>query len=189
MSPHHRSIRKKLSANESGQAAVEFAVVATLLLILVCASIDFGRALNYMQVMVELTREGSMLASRGSTLPQAASAVITGESSLDLVHKGEVIITAVTNENTTASPAYKITGQASQGGSSLKPVPASKVGTYVVGNTATATLPAAYAASDTLPAGQTLYVTEVFYLFQPATPIGTLTSISMPSLLYQAAYF
>ena len=45
MSPH-RSVRPKRRVRESGQAVVEFAMIATLLLVLLCASIDFGRALK-----------------------------------------------------------------------------------------------------------------------------------------------
>ena len=43
----------------------------TLMLIVMCACIDFGRALNDVQVMADLTRQGSNLASRGTTLNEA----------------------------------------------------------------------------------------------------------------------
>jgi hypothetical protein len=64
------------------QAAVEFAVVVTLMLVLLLAIIDFGRALNYMQVMVGLTRQGSNLASRGTSLAGSAAAVVAGSAPL-----------------------------------------------------------------------------------------------------------
>jgi Flp pilus assembly protein TadG len=176
MKTRHGSSRSTPIVNESGQATVEVALVVTLLITLVCASVDFGRALNTAQVMIELTRQGSILASRGSTLAQAASGVIAGESSLDFARNGEVIITAVTNSKS----GNTITGQTSQGGISRS----SRIGTGV-GNPAT--MPAA--ASGTLQPGQTIYVTEVFYTFQPITPIGNLTGIVMPSTLYESAYF
>jgi Flp pilus assembly protein TadG len=176
MSKRHGSARSQLIANGSGQAAVEVALGVTLLALLICASIDFGRALNYAQVMIGLTREGSMLASRGDPLTQAASAVMAGHSSLDLVDNGEVIITAVTD----TKGVNQITGQTSQGGISRT----SYIGTGV-GNPAT--VPAA--ASGILQSGQTIYITEVFYTYQPITPIGNLASAVMPSMLYAIAYF
>jgi Flp pilus assembly protein TadG len=157
-------------------------MIATLLLILLCASIDFGRALNYVQGLIELTRQGSMLASRGATLAEAATAVMAGQSSLDMTNNGKVIITAVTNNKN----AFTITGQTTQGSGGISCT--SGCGSVVGSGVGTAaTIPAAAAA--TIQSGQTLYVTEVYYSFAPITPIGRLTPIIMPSKLYEAAYF
>ena len=107
MKRFYSSVRIKLRASVRGQAAAEFAVVAPLLLVIICGAIDFGRALNDVQIMADLTRQGSNLASRGTPLNESYAAVVSGESGLDLVHCGEVISTSVTNENGT----YKISGQ------------------------------------------------------------------------------
>ena len=40
-----------------------------------------------------------------------------------------------------------------------------------------------------LQPGKTVYITEVFYSYQPITPIGSLLGIVMPSTLYEVAYF
>ena len=140
------------------------------------AVVDFGRALNYMEVMVGLTRQGSNLASRGTTLSASAAAVIAGDAPLNLSKNGEVIITSVANVKNVST----ITGQVSQGGISLT----SQIGTGVGSK---ATLPAA--SASILQNGQTIYVTEVFYTFQPITPIGQFLKIVMPSTLYEVAYF
>ena len=155
---------------------LEFAIIASLILTLVFAIVDFGRAFNELQVMIGLTRQGSNLASRGTPLVDSAQAVITAQAPLDLTTQGEVIVTAVTKN----AQGNVISGQVTQGGVSR----ASKIGQGVG---TVATLPSAAAAM--LQQGQTIYVTEVFYTYQAITPIAKLVKIVMPSTLYQVAYF
>ena len=180
MARFYRLACSKFAARGRGQAMVEFAFTVTLLLVLICGSVDFGRALNDLQTMADLTRQGSNLASRGTSLPEAAAAVISGQSGLDLANNGVVIITSVVNNNN----VFTITGQASQG----RLAQTSKIGTGV-GTNVTGTLPVA--AQNSLQNGQTIFVTEIFYGYAPITPIVNLTknAISLPSTLYNSAYF
>jgi Flp pilus assembly protein TadG len=170
------SVCSKVAAAESGQAALEFALIAALMLVLFCMVIDFGRAIHVVQVMAGLSRQGSNLASRGTTLSDSAAAVIAGDAPLNLSNNGEVIITSVANINR----VFTITGQVSEGGISQN----SRVGTGV-GNRAN--VPSSAAAM--LQPGQTIYVTEIFYSYQAITPIQNLLKFVMPSKLYQSAYF
>jgi Flp pilus assembly protein TadG len=172
-SRHHRFRARAL---ESGQAFLEFAAVATLGLILLFGVIDIGHGLYYVEVMSSLSRQGSNLASRGSTVSDSAAAVIAGQAPLSLSTSGKVIVTAITNNGGTDT----ITNQASQGNMSAS----SKIGTGV-GNTAS--VPSG--AQAMLPPNHTIYVTEIFYPYQPITPIGNLLKVVMPSTLYEAAYF
>jgi Flp pilus assembly protein TadG len=175
-SRHHDSVRRKIAADQSGQAMLEFAIIASLIIILVFAIIDFGRAFNEMQEIVGLTRQGSNLASRGTSLLASANAVVAGDAPLNLNRSGEVIVTSVTNN----ASGNIITGQVSQGAITL----ASKIGQGVG---TPATLPPSAVAM--LQRGQTIYITEVFYNYQAITPIASLLNIIMPSTFYQAAYF
>ncbi|HLK86950.1 MAG TPA: TadE/TadG family type IV pilus assembly protein [Candidatus Binataceae bacterium] len=159
-----------------GQAAVEFALIAGLMLLLVCMVIDLCRAIHDEQLIAGLSRQGSNLASRGTTLPQAAAAVIGGSAALDLNDNGQVIITSVTNINR----VYTITDQFSRG----KVSASSRIGTGI-GNPAN--MPAS--AKSALQPGQTMYITEIFFSYKPITPIKNLVKFAMPSTLYQAAYF
>jgi Flp pilus assembly protein TadG len=147
-----------------------------MMMVMVFGLIDFGRAVYERQVLVNLTREGSNLASRGTTLSDTMTAVFTSAGPLNLNARGRVIVTTVFNSNGT----FVVSGQLAQGGISAT----SKVGTGV-GNTATLP-PAAVAIPQP---NQTLYVTEVFYSYAPITPIGKLLKLTLPPTLYDVAYF
>jgi Flp pilus assembly protein TadG len=193
MPRYYRSARAKLIARDPGQAVVEMAFVATLLLLLMCAAIDFGRALHTMQVMTELTRQGANLALRGEgttscdSMCTAVASVLAGSSGLNLSSNGKVIITSLTETLTgseTVGPSggpYKIAEQTvSSGGISET----SKIGSTVGASVSLSGAPG-------LQTGQYLYVTEIYYSFTPLTPIAKLTGnvVAMPSVLYDIAYF
>lgn len=165
-------------AGESGQALVEFAISVLVLLTLVFGMIDFSRAIYQQQVITNLTGQGADLAFRGvgtvdTSLSTAATAVINSSSTLNLSSHGRVIVTAAYNSN----PTTKITAQVSTGGISAS----SRVGT--VGSVAA--LPAG-AVPLTL---KTVYVMEIYYAYQPITPVGRLLHTALPMQLYDAAYY
>jgi hypothetical protein len=187
MSRFYRSARSRLTANQSGQAAVELAMAATLLFIFLCSAIDFGRALYDMQVLSELTRQGANLASRGNgtascdTLCTAIADLLAGDSGLGLSSNGKIIVTKFSQSSPAAGGPYSVVEQdTSSGGISAT----SRVAPSGSGNVDITGAPA-------LQTGQWLYTTEIFYSFTPATGIGALTNgaVGMPSVLYDIAYF
>jgi Flp pilus assembly protein TadG len=160
---------------DSGQALVEFALSATMMLALVFGLVDFSRAIYIAQVIANLTGEGSSMASRGTTLSDAAAAVVAASSNLNLSVNGQVIVSSVFNNNN----KIQLTAQVSQGGTGAT----SLIGTVVGG---AAILPATVVPQ----LNQTVYVTEVFYKYKPITPIGNFLSGTMlPSRLYDVAYY
>ena len=172
------------SREQSGQALIEFMFVGFILLFMLFGMIDFCRAISTRQVLINLSREAANLAARGTgdtpdaTISNAIAAVIAGASPLDINTSGRIFITAVYNSN----GIYKVTNQITEGG--LNGV-TSKVGPGGIGSTPTMPVTAVQIPQS----NQTMFVSEVYYSYKPATPIGQLLSFNMTNALYDAAYF
>ncbi|SPE19120.1 hypothetical protein SBA5_200032 [Candidatus Sulfotelmatomonas gaucii] len=163
--------------DERGAALVELALCLSLLLTMTFGLIDFSLIIFDKQEMSGITRQGSDLASRGTSLTDTVTALGTQGESLNIGTKGRIIVTAVADVN----KKPQIVDQAeSPTGISVS----SAIGTGV-GNPAS--MPPS--ANTVLQDGQTIYVTEVFYSYTPITPIQKLLKISLTSTLYEAAYF
>jgi Flp pilus assembly protein TadG len=111
-SDHDDTRRSKITADDSGQALVEFAIAAMMMLIIVFGLIDFCRAIYDQQVITNLTGEGCSLSSRSTSLTDTVTAVIASSAPLNLNASGRVIATSVLNN----SGVLQVTGQVSQGG-------------------------------------------------------------------------
>jgi hypothetical protein len=187
MSRLYRSIRVHLAAMESGQAAVEFAFCVTLLLLFMCSAIDFGRALYDLQVLAELSRQGSNLASRGAGSPACDSLctsvadLLAGDSGLGLGTNGRVIVTEFSQAKPVAGGSYTVVEQ------KLSPAGISAASKVAPGGSGSVVI----AGAPALQTGQKLFATEIFYSFAPATGIGALTNgaVGLPTQLYDIAYF
>jgi Flp pilus assembly protein TadG len=173
------------SRDRSGQALIEFMFVGFILLFMLFGMIDFCRAISTRQVLINLSREGANLAARGTgstadeSISNAISAVIGGAAPLSISSNGLVIITAVLN----SQGVFRVTNQIKEG--ALSNAAPSKVAPNGVGSTAN--MPAT--AVPIPQTNQTMFVSEVFYKYKPATPIGQLLNFNMTNTLYDAAYF
>jgi Flp pilus assembly protein TadG len=173
------------SRRRSGQALIEFMFVGFILLFMLFGMIDFCRAISTRQVMINLSREAANLAARGTgstadaSISNAIAAVIAGAAPLSITTNGLVIITAVLNNNGT----YKVTNQIMEG--ALSNTAPSRIAPSGIGSTLTTP----FSTLQIPQSNQTMFVSEVYYKYQPATPIGRLLNFNMTNTLYDAAYF
>jgi len=175
----------KRLADERGGALVEIAMCLPFLCILAFGTIEFSEMILDYQVMNGLTRQGSDLASRGTDLSTTVSALVTQGASLSISTQGRIFVSEVSDARDSSGNLIAndpiIVNQVES--------PTGIAATSVVGSTVggAATMPAS--ATSVLNGGQTLYVTEVFYSYNPLTPLGGFLNTSFASTLYDAAYF
>ena len=182
--------------DRSGQALIEFVLPAVFLILLLFGLIDFAIAIYYRQVMINVSREGSNLAARGAgdtqdaAISNALDAVVASAGPLEIMGTvtnkgmGRVIISAVIKSN---NATYWVVDQWAKGGLSSGDAP-SKIHDGV-GRIVVSKLPQT-AGLPQVPAGHsTMYITEVYYRFKTASPLGKLVPFVIPTQLYDVAYF
>jgi len=166
--------------DERGAAFIELAVCLPVMFVLVFGLIDFSQIIFDNQVISGISRQGSDLASRGSgmSLSTIVSALVTQGSSLNMGTRGRIIVTEV---NGTSTKPNIVQQQISSTG-----IAATSVIDSWIRNPAK-NIP--LNAKTVLNAGQTLFVTEVFYSYVPITPVGGFLKMKLASTLYDVAYF
>ena len=176
--------RCRLPGRRGGQALLELALIVVILAIMVMGLADYGRLFVVRQMMVVASREGANLAARGTTLSNTVAAMVATAPAMLFTNGSGTIIASTVTRNGSGTPT--VTGQVKYGATNY----ASRVGNLNATG-GSVTLP-----SSQLPQNnQTLYVTEVFYPFAPATPLGNLlnlvrgTNVGNTTLLYDVTYF
>jgi uncharacterized protein (UPF0333 family) len=100
----HSSRRDRLK-DSRGQTILEFSIVMPIILLLVLGVVEFGFALLDQQVVTKLTREGSNLISRNSSLDDAKTALRTMATRPVDFTNGSVMIFSVLKRGGTPSTA------------------------------------------------------------------------------------
>jgi Flp pilus assembly protein TadG len=194
-------VRHLLRAS-SGQSLLEFALVLPLLLVLGLGVVEFGYLLMDQHVVTKLTREGSNLISRNTTLEDAITAVQTMSAKpVDFSTRSRIIFSVLRKGARTGTANYEqvylyqraeygsLTGVSSKlttvGSGSFSGAP-----DYQAINPDTNTgLQISNLPDDLIaPPGGTLYVTEVYTTHDTLTPLGAF-GIEVPTTLYSIAYF
>jgi Flp pilus assembly protein TadG len=96
-----RFLHRRRAGNEDGAALVEFAIVLSLLVILVFGIIEFGRAYNTQVTLTHATREGVRVLAITQDADAAKSATVNAAPNLD---PSQISITT-----TECSPGYPTT--------------------------------------------------------------------------------
>lgn len=161
--------------NHSGQALVEMSLMALVLMGVLFAIIDFGRVVHLKQILINVSREGANLSSRGTDMTNALAAVVISAQPLDIDSHGYIILTKVQRDG---NGVARVTEQVMRGGAPAS----SRIGRVGGGSV---NLP----NSSIPPNNQNLFISEVFYAFEGITPIGSLMRFSLPPRFYDVSYF
>jgi hypothetical protein len=192
------SVRRRLSC-ESGQAVLEFALVVPLVFVLVLGVVEVSYALLDQHIVTKLTREGSNLISRDTSLADAATAMSNMSSRPVNFADGSstVIFSVVKNVATVGasnygkSVLYARYRYGSYSGSSTLNNSGGSFGSapdYEAVNSDNDTSLQITNLPTTLAPGDMLYVTEIYTKHPIITPFDRF-GITVPQTLYSIAYF
>jgi TadE-like protein len=184
-----------------GQSILEFAVILPLALLLVLGVIEVGYALVDQHLVTRLTREGSNLISRDTSLEDAATVMKTMSSPpVDFTSTSRLIFSVIKRGGTTGTSNYDklILYQRYEYGA----LPASSKlairgsGSFAgapdfeaVNSDSNTGLQVTNVAPDLVSVkGGMIYITEIYTTHKLITPIDGF-GVPVPKLLYSIAYF
>jgi hypothetical protein len=184
-----------------GQSVVEFALVLPLLLTVVLGVVEVSYALLDQHVVTKLTREGSNLISRDTSLADAAVSMKNmGGGPVDFSTRSKIIFSVIRRGATTGTANYNkdilyqryeygaIGGSSAlstRGSGSFGPAPEYQANNADGdANLQVTNLP----SSIVLTTGGMLYITEIFTTHELITPFDKF-GVTMPKTLYSIAYF
>ena len=99
---------------QKGASAVEFALIAPVLFMIIFAIIGFGIAFMQLQTIRGAVREGARISAVGATVPQVQQKV--ADASTGMVPSGQVTVTPCPGQDTTVDTSATFdTGQLNGG--------------------------------------------------------------------------
>lgn len=187
--------------DDRGQSVIEMAMVLPLLVVIVLGVVEVSYALLDQHIVTKLTREGSNLISRETSLGDAAAALrsMSGRP-VDFTTNSKLIFSVVRRGATTGTNNYNVDVlyQRYEFGAIAG---TSRISTRGAGSYgAPPEYTAANADSDSsiqvtnmpagivLSTGGTLYITEIFTTHELITPFDRF-GVNVPKTLYSIAYF
>jgi hypothetical protein len=192
---------RKAWLRADGQSMIEFAIVLPLIVILALGVVEMSSALLDQHVVTRLTREGSNLISRDTTLGDAAAALRSmATRPVDFNSNSTAILSVIMSPATTGTTNYNtpILYQRLQFGaiSAASALSTRGSGSYGGAPDYQATNPNGDSnlqitnlpANLTVPLGGFLYVTEIYTQHPLMTPLDRF-GINVPTTLYSVAYF
>jgi Flp pilus assembly protein TadG len=193
--------RQRLAACQ-GQALVEFAFIIPLLVVLALGVVEVSYALLDQHVVTKLSREGSNLISRNTSLQDAATAMKSMSSRpLDFSDGSRLIFSVLKKGATTGTTNYdKIilyqryeygtlsgvkSALSTKGSGAFRGAPEYEA---INSDTDASLQLTNVPANLTMVRGGMLYVTEIYTKHPVITPLDRF-GITVPSTLYSIAYF
>ena len=202
MTRHAYGIRRQPPAGERGQSLVEFAIILPLLIVLALGVVEVSWALLDNHVLTALSREGSNLISRNTSLQDAATAMRSMSSRpLDFNNGSRLIFSVLKKGATTGTTNFdkvilyqrhefgNLAGVRSTlstlGSGAFRGAPEYEaINSDSDANLQVTNLP----GNLQLVRGGMLYVTEIYTTHPAITPL-TRFGVTLPSTLYSVAYF
>ena len=192
--------RQSTWTSSRGQGIVEFAMILPILVLIVLGVAELGWALLDEHVVTRLSREGSNLISRDTSLLDAGTAVTSMSSPpVDFTNGSTLIFSVVKTGATTGTTNYgKLTlYQRYQFGNFTGTSQVTTVGTgsfggapdYIAANAdGDANLQVTSLPTSLVPIGGMIYITEIFTRHNRITPLDHF-GVMVPQTLYSIAYF
>ena len=186
--------------NARGQTLVEFALVLPLLLVVALGVVEFGYMLLDQHVVTKLTREGSNLISRNTSLGDAATVMRNmGTRPVNFDTNSKLIFSVIRNVSTVGAANYNmpVLYERYEYGSLSRSSTLTTAGTPTFGSAPDYQAPnsdnnTALQVTNLPPnlvgLGGMLYVTEIYTQHPLLTPLDRF-GITVPSVLYSIAYF